>query len=151
MAPRSHHTARCASGSGSGGAGGPAAGFRGLGRCRASTAPPSALSAPIDYFAQPSEDCEELMTKLHNPAALQSSIGLPLTAEEQRSLLLCLQSANLGVDTCLVEGMGVSTAWSETLAGGDWAVCVASVGGGLHLLNALLLPPRRRSACSAAA
>lgn len=44
------------------------------------------------------------MERLYRPTQLRSCIGEPLTQEEQHSLLMCLKSANLSVDTCLVEG-----------------------------------------------
>lgn len=45
------------------------------------------------------------MVNIRNTTMLTGSLGQPLSKEEQRSLLKCLDSARLGVDSCLVDGL----------------------------------------------
>ncbi|GLI62736.1 hypothetical protein VaNZ11_005467 [Volvox africanus] len=49
--------------------------------------------------------CEDVMGRLRETEKLKTCLGAPLTEDEQRSLIKCLDSARLGVDTCLVDGL----------------------------------------------
>ncbi len=49
--------------------------------------------------------CEDFMVNIRNTTMLTGSLGQPLSKEEQRSLLKCLDSARLGVDSCLIDGL----------------------------------------------
>ncbi|GIL69188.1 hypothetical protein Vretimale_12671 [Volvox reticuliferus] len=49
--------------------------------------------------------CEDVMGLLRETEKLKTCLGVSLTDDEQRSLIKCLDSARLGVDTCLVDGL----------------------------------------------
>ncbi|GIL48880.1 hypothetical protein Vafri_5303 [Volvox africanus] len=68
-------------------------------RCGAMAPPQSPPLWSIDT------GCEDVMGRLRETEKLKSCLGAPLTEDEQRSLVKCLDSARLGVDTCLVDGL----------------------------------------------
>ncbi|GLC45694.1 hypothetical protein PLESTF_000472300 [Pleodorina starrii] len=68
-------------------------------RCAATASPASPTAWSMDT------DCEEVMGRLRDTEQLTNCLGARLTDEEQRSLIKCLDSARLGVDTCLVDGL----------------------------------------------
>ncbi|GFR46112.1 hypothetical protein Agub_g7600 [Astrephomene gubernaculifera] len=67
--------------------------------CRA-IAPPE---SPTDWDVECS--CEGVMERLRETDKLRNCFGEPLTSEERSSLLRCLDSARLGVESCLLAGL----------------------------------------------
>ncbi|KAG2425586.1 hypothetical protein HXX76_013629 [Chlamydomonas incerta] len=87
---------------------GPGAGFSPRPR-RAGTVVPRAIAPPSmaqsGAGSRLGDDCEAVMQSLRDVDNLRNCLGKELLPEEVASLTKCLESAHLGVDSCLVDGL----------------------------------------------